>query len=439
MVLIGTSLAWKRIFTLAQAGGNGIACGMNRPAFPSCRLLLILRSLLSSCLLGMATTSQAAPPTFAGDWETSFGHMTLKVTGTNVKGTYRLPGATPNEIQGTIDGLTLQFTYSEPEASGQGNFTLAADGESFDGRWRQKGVNQWFPWIGRRGAAQPIDFSGVWKTSFGPMRIIQQGKTITGCYQFAGSQSEITGTATNDVMKFTYTEFTGDKGTGEFKLQEDNSFSGTWKTDDGQQKGLWEGSRVFPTAGRTWLVVLEAHWEASLQQPEYSYGDMLRQFFSRVPSVAVRHRFFDGKDDFAKWCAELPYINEPTVFYVSSHGTEQGITVGRNLLTGEFIGKQLRYAPAIKLVHLGSCLTMAGSAPADLRKACGANIPVSGFTKVADWAGSAVIDFSYLDLVLSRRMAPKEAVRQIKKNVTFAGEDENLDSAIKPAGLKIVD
>ncbi len=389
--------------------------------------------------MALGSASEAAQPTFEGDWETSFGHMKLQVKGTSVKGSYRLPGGRPNEIQGTVDGLTLQFTYAEPEATGQGKFTLSADGESFDGRWRQQGVNQWFPWVGRRGEPEPIDFSGVWKTSFGLMRIIQQGKKITGCYQFAGSQSEFVGTATNEVMKFTYTEFTGEKGSGEFKLEEDNSFAGTWKTDDGRQKGLWEGSRMFPTAGKSWLVVLEAHWEASLQQPEYSYGEMLRQFFSRVPSVAVRHRFFDGKEDFAKWCSELPYILEPAVFYVSSHGTEQGITVGRTLLTGDFMGKQLRYAPAIKLVHLGSCLTMAGNAPADLRKACGADIPVSGFTKVADWAGSAVIDFSYLDLVLSRRMAPKEAVRQIRQNVLFAGEDEHLDSAIKPAGLKIVE
>jgi hypothetical protein len=67
------------------------------------------------------------------------------------------------------------------------------------------------------------------------------------------------------------------------------------------------------------------------------------------------------------------------------------------------------------------------------------DLPVSGFTKVADWAGSAVIDFSYLDLVLSRDVAPKEAVRQIRKNVSFAGDDKSIDSSIKPAGLKIVD
>jgi hypothetical protein len=412
---------------------------MNLPAALPRFASWISRGLILLWGVACLGAAHAAEPSFAGEWETSFGHMSLQVDGTKVKGTYRIPGWGPNQIKGTVAGRTWKFTYQEPDATGEGRLTLSSDGDTFDGQWKQQGSKEWFPWSGRRGELAPKDFSGVWKTSFGPMRIIQRDDKIVGCYQFAGSQSELVGTATDAVMKFTYTEFTGDKGVGEFRFQEDGSFEGTWKSNDGAQKGLWQGTRVLPTPGRSWLVVLEAHWESSLQQPEYSYGDMLRQFFARVPSVAVRHRFFDGKDDFAKWCSELPYIVEPVVFYVSSHGTENGITVGRQLLTGEFMGKQLRYAPQIKLVHLGSCSTMAGSAPAELRKACGADVPVSGFTKVADWAGSAVIDFSYLDLVLSRRMEPKQAVQQIRKNILFAGEDENLDSAIKSAGLKLVD
>jgi hypothetical protein len=250
----------------------------------------------------------------------------------------------------------------------------------------------------------------------------------------------VSGQIKDGTLQFTYTEPAGDKGSGEFRIGADGSgFTGTWKTSDGKQNGVWEGTRVKPIAGRTWLVVLEAHWESGLQQPEYSYGDMLRHFFSRVPSVEVRHRYFDGKEDFAKWCSELAYLNEPAVFYVSSHGSDKGITVGSEVLSGDFIGSKLRFAPEIKLVHLGACLTMSGGAPAALRKACGLNVPVSGFTKVADWAGSAVIDFSYLDLVLSRKMKPGEAVRQIQNNVAFAGEKDVPNCVIQPAGLKIVE
>lgn len=113
--------------------------------------------------------------------------------------------------------------------------------------------------------------------------------------------------------------------------------------------------------------------------------------------------------------------------------------VGKHVLSGEFIGRQLRYAPEVKAVHLGACLTMAGGVPEALRKACGRPVPVSGFTRVADWAGSAVIDFSYLDLVLSRGIAPGEAVRQVRRSMSFAGEEELADVAIRPAGLKIVE
>jgi hypothetical protein len=98
----------------------------------------------------------------------------------------------------------------------------------------------------------------------------------------------------------------------------------------------------------------------------------------------------------------------------------------------------LRHAAGLQLVHLGSCLVMAGPAPAEIRKASGLNIPVSGYTRVADWAGSAVIDFAYLDLVLSRRLPPAEAVAQLLRTVTFAGDVDLPDSAIKAAGLTIV-
>lgn len=254
------------------------------------------------------------------------------------------------------------------------------------------------------------------------MRLVQKEDAVTGCYSYSG-RSEISGTVEGGVLRFTYTEPTGDTGSGEFNLANDGTaFSGSWKLSTVNQGGAWGGTRVKPLAGRTWLVVLEAHWEASLQQPEYSYGDMLRQFFTREPGIAVRHRYFDGKDDFSRWCAELPYLNEPAVLYVSSHGTEEGITVGNQVLGGEFIGSQLRHATEIRLVHLGACLTMSGTTPAAIREACGTSLPVSGFTKVADWAGSAVIDFAYLDLVLARKLPPAEAVRQIQRGMNFAGE-----------------
>ena len=387
-------------------------------SFPSAAASFHRRFDLAAAVLAMlffvlapGFSMAANDNSFAGEWESTYGRLKLKVAGDSATGTYRFAGGSVNDISGKLleGGRKLDFTYAESNTSGEGSFMLSADGQAFTGRWREKGERQWLPWGGQRAKVAGDDFSGVWKTSFGTMRLMQKDEQIKGCYTY-GERSELAGSVKAGKFQFTYTEPSGIQGTGEFKLSDDSSgFTGTWQTKDGKQGGQWTGTRVEPLAGRTWLVVLEAHWESSLRQNEYSYGDMLRHFFTRVPSVAVRQRYFDGKADFAKWCEELPYLNEPIVFYISSHGNEEGITVGREVLDGKFIGEQLKYAPDIKLVHLGACLAMAGPTPQDLRKSSGQNFPVSGYTKTADWAGSAVIDFSYLDLILSRGMKPADA------------------------------
>ena len=43
-----------------------------------------------------------------------------------------------------------------------------------------------------RSFAATEDFSGVWKTSYGMMRLSQDGEEVTGCYTL-GEQTEITG------------------------------------------------------------------------------------------------------------------------------------------------------------------------------------------------------------------------------------------------------
>lgn len=404
------------------------ARGMNR-------LLALVFGLCALSVLPLC----AGEASYAGEWETTYGRMILKVDGKKVAGTYEFAGGGANDISGTQDGRKLTFTYAEPGVSGEGVFTLAGDGGSFDGQWRPQGREAWSKWSGRRPAAPTQNFSGVWKTSYGMMRLTQTDHDVAGCYTFTG-HSTISGTVKDEVLTLKYREPDGTTGTGEFNLSADRTgFAGPWKADGGKGGGEWTGTRVTPQPGRVWLVILEARWEASLREPEYSYGDMLRQFFTRVPTVAVRHRYFTGRADFAKWCEELPYLNEPTIFYIASHGSEKGITVGGEVLDGTFIGTQLRDASSVKLIHLGSCLTMAGTVPQDIRKASKLAAPVSGYTRTADWAGSAVIDFAYLDLVLSRQLSPGEAVRQIQENVAFAGEKGKAGSAIAPAGLKIVE
>ncbi|MFM7182712.1 MAG: hypothetical protein ACKO2G_14775 [Verrucomicrobiales bacterium] len=390
-------------------------------------------------VLLLALPLPAKDASFAGKWESTFGELSISEEAGNVTGSYQIANLLVGELQGKVSGATLTFTYAEGEITGEGQFSMAEDGRSFTGRWREKDKEDWQAWSGKRMEPANPGFNGVWKTNLGPVRLIEKQNQVIGCYQSDG-QAEIEGTADNGLFKFTFREPSGKGGTGEFKLEEDGaSFSGTWKNEDGSPGGEWSGTKIPPTKGRSWLIILEAHWENSLQEAEYSYGNMLQQFFTRVPEVEIRHRFFDEKEDFAKWCSELPYLNEPTVLYVSSHGKEEGITVDGHVLDGEFIGRQLRYAPEIKLVHLGACLAMAGKVPHEIRKAADGHFPVSGFTKTADWAGSAVVDFAYLDLVLSRGIKPGDAVRQMRKNVTFATEKSKPGCIIPPMDLKIVE
>jgi hypothetical protein len=86
----------------------------------------------------------------------------------------------------------------------------------------------WLPWEGRRVAAEASSgFSGVWKTSFGLMRLMAAGDGVIGCYQYGG-QSELTGSVQDGAFRFTYTEPGGTTGSGEFRLSADGGrFSGT--------------------------------------------------------------------------------------------------------------------------------------------------------------------------------------------------------------------
>jgi hypothetical protein len=64
---------------------------------------------------------------------------------------------------------------------------------------------------------------------------------------------------------------------------------------------------------------------------------------------------------------------------------------------------------------------------------------VSGFCRFADWSGSAIVDFTYLTLVLERRLAPVDAVAATRSELRFAGSALNPgEGQIFPMDLRIV-
>jgi hypothetical protein len=396
-------------------------------------------ALAATSLQGYAAREARAPQVslcdFEGVWTTTFGRLELEQEGARVSGRYTM-GGEPATLEGTLEGCSLSFVYRETAASGSGRFELAPDGRSFSGAWKEDGQVEWSGWTGRRDG--PLDFSGLWATSYGAMRLVEEGEHVRGTYEWAGG-SNLAGTRNGQVLAFDYDQPDDERGRAEVTLAADGmSFEGTWEATTGLG-GNWSGTRIVPQAGRTWLVILEAHWESGLAEHEYSYGDMLRAYFTRLPDVAVRHRFVHDVADVARFCRELVWLAEPVVLYISSHGTEDGISLGTQTASADDLISALEAVETLRLLHFGSCLVMNGDVPRRIHAARAERrrFPISGFTTAVDWGGSAIVDFTYLELVLARGMAPREALDWTRKTIAFAGNA--TEGPIPGTGLALLE
>lgn len=254
-----------------------------------------------------------------------------------------------------------------------------------------------------------------------------------------GCFADVSGTATGTELAFSYDEG-GVKGTGTFSLDPDgDSFSGTWKTTDGAP-GQWTGARLAPKPGRIWLVVLEARWEESLTEREFAYGNMLEAYFARAPNVECRHRYFDDADSLVRACSEIPFLPEPVVVVIASHGSEDGISTSGHTIGARTLADCFARAHNVKLLHFSACSVMAGTVPAELAKALpkGTSFPMSGYATAVDWGASAATEFLYLDLILARDMEPDEAAKQLLKLMPIAGDRANPDAPFDPLGFRFV-
>ncbi len=256
---------------------------------------------------------------FTGLWHSTFGPLSMEREGDKVTGTYRF-GPINGEIEGRVKGRRLNFNYREPGVSGEGWFDLLRPCR-FVGRWRPDGSDRWFDWTGESG------FDGIWNSTFGPLKLSEDDDgSIKGFYELGGPSS-IEGTVSAGTMEFGYREPNA-SGKGSFTLADDTlSFAGTWRQDGTLLSQPWEGRRMLPMPGVSWLVVLEAHWQRYLNEREYSFGAMLDEFFARLPNVNVSHRFFTDGEGLHQWCRSLMYLPEPVHLVVASHATEEGLAV----------------------------------------------------------------------------------------------------------------
>lgn len=200
--------------------------------------------------LALVLAARLSAAEFAGEWESTYGAMTLSQTGTRVSGKYAF--STGSTLTGLVDGSRLEFDYVEPSARGRGYFELGAGGNSFSGKWRTQSQNDWTAtWTGTRRSAIPAaassrrDFAGAWRTTYGRLVLGQTGRRVEGTYEYGGGSYPITGTSSNGKLTFTYKErdVTGD---GEFFLSESgDTFTGRWKADGSTAwSGSWSGERL---------------------------------------------------------------------------------------------------------------------------------------------------------------------------------------------------
>lgn len=339
---------------------------------------------------------------FSGRWFTTFGTMLLEQRGSRVTGSYQHRGA-EGSLEGRVRGSRLSFSYEEPGERGSGEFLLRRSG-AFRGTYQPRGSRQAKHWDGHR------DWDGIWETTFGRVRLLQDGERVRGHYAGPGN-AIVAGRADAGNLAFRYRERSG-AGEGSFRLAEDGArFTGRWRPRGKRGWRPWSGHRVRPEPGVNWLVVLEAHWQRSLAEPEYAYGSMLREHLARLHHLRVRHRYFHDAASLVHWCHELRFLAEPAILAIASHGLADGLSVHGKLIDTPRVLAGLRDAESLKLLHFSSCLVGADGGRA-LRQL---PFPVSGYAKSVDWNASALLEYRYFDLMLGRGMEPQAAAARLPR------------------------
>jgi hypothetical protein len=254
-----------------------------------------------------------------------------------------------------------------------------------------------------------------------------------------GGNSTIEGQCHGDQLQFNYRESNA-RGEGLFALSPDGmALQGQWRPEGETGWRPWHGRRVLP-GPHTWLVVLEVPWISLAADRDYSFGAMLREFFGRWPDVRVRQRFFTNVAALRRHCREMSLIPEPVALVVASHGQPKGIALEGTIVDAAVIGECLKSVEDLRLLHFSACLQMQDPVVVENWRAVAeaGGYAISGYSTSVDWAESAIIEFTYLDFVLSRGMPPQKAADQLLRLMPFAGDTSEADTIFAPAGFRIV-
>ena len=138
------------------------------------------------------------------------------------------------------------------------------------------------------------------------------------------------------------------------------------------------------------------------------------------------------------WCKELLYLPEPVALVFATHATQEGLSAHGELIRAEPLAEILRHADNIQVLHFSSCLLMDSGPVGNFAQIFHEKLPfpISGYTTSVDWAASALIEFTYLDMILARRLPPQVAADQVTKLLAFAGDEAAEDSPYPPAHFR---
>ena len=197
--------------------------------------------------------------------------------------------------------------------------------------------------------------------------------------------------------------------------------------------------RIFK-ADDIFVVVLEHNWEESLQEPEYSEGEMLRAFLAPDKHAHVRHRFYTDHASLRKWCLEVGDLPGPVVLVFADHGSPSGLYSDEGDIGARAIADSLRDVNNLKMIHFSACSTFRGHFPADVITRMGKDhaVPITGYLTDVDWSISSLVDFMLIHLVVTEHDTPFAAWVQTKKMMPIAGLTQLEYCPHKPLGLFIV-
>ena len=212
-----------------------------------------------------AQSQSGAVANWTGTWQcATWGKLYLSQTGNQVTGWYDWDNG---KITAYATGSTLVGTWSEaptfnpPDDSGDLQFNLSADGNSFTGQWRYGASGDWDGSWGcnRINSAQPpsqpssssqqaapsqpqptplANWTGTWRCGNYKMYLSQTGNQVTGWHEFQNWEFE--GYATGSTLVGTWSDSQG--GSGDFQLSmlsDGNSLSGNYRFGS---SGNWQGS-----------------------------------------------------------------------------------------------------------------------------------------------------------------------------------------------------